>query len=399
MAKAATVTKPSLSKPAVVKPALAKAAKKNNGAAQTATPKAPKPPKDIKPFELGEIVIFKGYTPDEKGNTPKNKLFTKDEELAVCEPSKDEDGTMLVPCVKVGQYHKYKTDPESVSGEEVLASELRRTNKSVPEPFSLTVVGDMDKILKSEDGDPLAVAQKLYSDASKAFFYFGGVLAKLYKEMDEDTEQPLFCGYTDDNGKNFENSKEGFTAFLDHNFGELGGLRKAQYYMTIYENFSVLENAADIVKELTQVGWWKAGMLAQYVTDDNASELVGIAQEQSAEKLAETLKTSYTTEGNTARGAPASRHMIKKTTFTFKLYEDAGVAIDMIMKAAGKQLGLQDMSEVFEHIVQEWGSEKLGEVANKAQAARTRAQNAFKKQGVKLPADHPAAKAQAQATA
>lgn len=383
----AAIKKPALGK-TVAKPGLKKPAAKDAKATKIA-----KPTKEVKPFEVGEVGVFKGYT-----TPPKVPFFTAGEELAVVD-QREEDGILTIACVRVGQYHKYTADPDNTQGAEILASELRRTGKTVPPEFHLTVVGDMEKLLRGKD--PLEVGIELYSTAQESFFYLGGVLAKLYREIDDETGNPLFCTYTDSEGANYEPSKEGFERFIKDNFGEDGeisSMRKAQYFMAIYESFSALDNAAALIKELPKVRWWKASKLAQYITNKNATELVKIAQEQSDKELTETLKTKYTTEGNTAKGTAASRHSIKRTTFTFKLYEDAGVAIDLIMKAAGKQLGIQDLSAVFEHIVQEWGAEKLGDTANKAKAATERARNTLRKQGVKLPADHPAAKA-AQAAA
>lgn len=389
---AAAGTKPALAK-APIKPA-AKGAAANGATKPAKAAKPAKAPKEVKPFQDGEIVIFKKYIETQEGQS-----LTEGEELAVVGQVTDGD-KLLINVVRSSQYHRYKEDENSVTGEQLLPDEIRRTGKTVPEPFQLTVVGDMSNILKSEGGDPQAIAKNLFSKAKQAFFYLGGVLSKLYKEIDPETEKPLFCGYTDAKGKNFENSKEGFEAFVKDTFGEdsdLNGLRKAQYLMSIYEQFSALSNAQEIIKQLPSIGWTKAGMLAQYVTDENAAELVKVAEEQTVPKLTETLKTQYTTEGTTARGGAASRATIKRTTFTFKLYEDSGVAVDIIIKAAAKQLGLSDPSDVFEYIINEWASEHVTEAASKATAAKTKALNALKKQGAKVPEDHPAAKQAASA--
>jgi hypothetical protein len=386
-----TPAKPALAKaPAATKPAAGKAATK----AAAETKAAPKPTKETKPFESGEVVIFKGY----KTQPPGKPLFTESEELAVV-AQEVREGAVLLSCVKSSQYHKYREDESSVDGEQIMVDEVRRTGRMVPEPYHLPMVGNMANVLKVSD-DPLEVAKDLFSKASEAFFYFGGCLAKLWKEKDSETDKPLFCGYTDAKGKHYENSKEGFEAFVTHNFGTDMSYRKAAYYMSIYENFSALTNAADIIKQLPNVGWWKAGMLAQYVTDANAAELVQIAQEQSSDQLTETLKTSYTSEGGTtARGGAASRATIKRTTMEFKLYEDQGVAVEYILKAAAKQLGTNDMNQVFETIIHQWAADHMADTAQKAEAATKKAQNALKKANVKIPADHPLAAQQQAATA
>jgi hypothetical protein len=365
---------------------LAKGPTKAAPAAKAATKTAAaKPPKEVKPFVDGEIVIFKGYE-----KAPAKPLFKKDQELAVVEQRED-NGVVKIACVPSNLYHKFKADENSVDGEEVFATEVRRTSKTVQAPFQLVPVGEMDSILKEESGDPLAIAQRLYNSASKSFFYFGGVLAKLWKETDPDTDKPLFCSYQDDANKNFDASKDGFEKFVQHSFGEEFSYRKAAYYMSIYESFSALPNAASKLDELGKVGWWKAGRLAQYVTPDNADALLKIAQEQSDEQLTATLKSQYTTEGSTPRGGAASRNVIKRTTYDFRLYEDQAAGVDYIFKSAAKQTGIQDQSALFEHIVMEWAADHLGDVAKKAEAAVQTHLNKLKKSGVKIPEGHPGA--------
>ena len=406
MATATTVKKPTaaplakgaakpgapLAKPAG-KPAAAKPA------AKPAAEKVAKPPKEVKPFADGEIVIFKAYA-----KTPENPQFTEGEELAVVS-QRDAEGVLMVACVKSSQYHKYKADENSVNGEELTVSEFKRTNKVVPAPYAMVPVSDLAKRLQGKD--PLEVATELYDTAQQSFFLLGGVLNKLYREIDEDTGLPLFCGYQNADGKNYENSKDAFEQFLIDNFGVGGGsgdfalssFRKAQYLMSIYDTFSNLKDAPKLIAEVAKIGWWKAALIAQYATDENASELVTKAGEQSSKQLEQTLKTEYVTEGTKPTGAAAPRVTIKRLTFTYKLYEDAGAGLEVIMKAAQKQLGLSDESAVFEHIVQAWASEHLGDAEGRADAATNRARVNLKKAGVKLPADHPAAEKPVQKAA
>ncbi len=379
--------KPALAKPAAAKPALAKPGKTP---AVATKPKVEKPVKEAKPpkapvvFDNGAIVKFKGYSAEGvTGN------FTPGQELAVVGQSQT-DGNDVLAVVAVADYHKYMEDNNAAEGEEILVSEVTKTSKVVEAPFALPIIGEMTTILKSEGGDTLAIAQKLYGDISKSYFYLGGMFAKLYKEKG-DNGATLFTGYTNPEGKNYEDSKEGFEAFLQDNFGDdLGGYRKVMNLIDIYQSFSALPNAADVVKQLSGIGWWKAQLMAKYVTSDNAKEIIETAKTQSYDKLEETLKTSYTTEGTTASGrAVTARATIKKTTFAFKLYEDAGEAVEMIFKAAQKQVGSTDLNAVFEHIVHEWAATNLAEVAQKADAAKKRKLAALTKSGVKLPADHP----------
>jgi len=396
MAKAAVLKKPAAApakpvalakgKPAAAKPVAAKPAA------------APKPAKEIKPYENGSIVVFKGYAPTIDPATGKevpldtsDKLFTPEQELAVVGERQDE-GRTLVSCVAKEDYFKYLDDADNTPGEELMPVELKRTNKQVEEPYALVVVGNMEAIL-SENEDPLEVARSLFNRAEESFFYFGGVLSKLFKETDDDG-LPLYASYTDADGKPY--GKDGFDAFLLDNFGEKFGERKARYHMSIYETFSALPNAEEAIRELTRVGWWKAQLMANYVTADNAMELIETAATQNEKQFQETLKTQYTNEGSARSQAAVARATVKKITFgPYKLFEDQADGVSMIMTAAAKQTGLQDPNALFEHIVTEWAGDHLGEVAARAKAKVAQSTAKLVKSGAKLPADHPAAQAAA----
>lgn len=400
---APAATKPTAAKPtaAAAKPnaATTKAPAKPTAAAAKPAPAATKPAaakpakapaKPAKPFQAGELVIFKGYTkPPAEGEA----LFTPDQELAVVSERLNEGNEQVIACVPASQYHQFLQDENSVNGEEILTKEVKRTGKMVEQPFELVLVGDMPTIL-AEGVDPREAAVQLYSTAEQSFFYLGGVLSKLYKEKDTEGAS-LFTHYKNGAGKSYEDSREGFIAFVNDNLGsQIGGWSKINYHMSIYEAFSALPNAETIIASLPQVGWWKASLLSGYVTEANAQELVKIASEQSYDKLNETLKTKFTTEGSTnARGKSVSRTIIKKVEFGFKLFEDHADGVTMVLAAAKKQTGITDDSQLFEHIVMEWASDHLSEAKNKAEAAASKKRAALIKAGAKLPAEHPDAKA------
>lgn len=358
-----------------------------------AKPKAEAKP--IAPFEDGQIVIFKGYA-----QANPDGLFTPEEELAVV-GQREDNGQTFVALVKVAEYHAYKKDPEAVNGEEVAPAEIKRTKKSVEEPYHLPVVGDMTKILNEDNGDPLAQAQRLYSQAAQNFFYLGGMFAKLWKETD-DTGNRLFTVYKSTDGKNYTNDNDGFAQFIGDHFNGaelIGGFRKVKYYISIYEAFASLPNAGEVVADLAKIGWWKAALMASYVTEDNATALIEKAQEQSSKAFEATLKTEYTTEGSTPQGKAASRATIKRTTFEFKLYEDQGEGVSYVLEAAKKQLGMSDLNAVFETIVMQWAESNLGDTAGKAKGKVEAARKKLVKAGVKLPENHPGAAAEAQTPA
>lgn len=384
----ATLKKPTAAKPALKAPAKPAAKPKGPIAAKKppAKPaKAAKPAKEIKPFESGDIVIFKAYaSPGEDQN------FTEGMELAVVGTS-ERDGGVFIACVPAGQYHAYQADNDSVSGEELMDTEVKRTSRKVEAPYQLAVVGDVNKLLKSHDNDPLKVAKDLYGKTQEAFFYLGGMFAKLWKESNDEGVK-LFATYKKPDGGRYAEDSAGFDEFLTTEFGrEFGGMSKAKKLISVYETFSVLPDAAKVVKEIEKVGWWKASLIASYVTPDNAEQLVKEAANSSSTKLEETLKTKYTTAGNTTpSGKQASRTTIRRTTFgPYKLYEDQAEGVEYIMKAASKQSGIQDANALFEHIVTEWAGQNLGDVADKAASKAETKRKQLVKAGVKLPDDHP----------
>ena len=405
MAKAAVALKKPAAAP--TKPvALAKgkpAASKAVATKPAAKPAAKAPAKPAKPYENGEIVVFKGYAPPtNEAAKPvpadtKGKLFTPEQELAVVGERQD-NGATFISVVAVGDYHRFIENPDyegedAVQGEEVMPSEIKRTNKKVEAPYELVAVGNMETIL-AEDSDPLNVAKALYSKASESFFYLGGVLAQLIKGRGADGE-PVFASYEKEDGTTY--GKDGLEDFLLDNFGEaFGGVRKARYYVSIYESFAALDDPDKLVAEMAKVGWWKVALMANYVTNENVTELLETAGGQNEKEFKETLKTQYTSEGSTPQGKAATRATVKKTTFgPYKLYEDQASGVEMILNAAAKQIGVQDPNLLFEYIITEWASEHLGDVAEKAKAKVNQATAKLKKSGAKLPGDHPAAEKEA----
>lgn len=404
MAKSAAVLKKPTAAPAAKPVALAKPTAKPAAGKAVAKPAAKPaaakaPTKPAKPYANGDIVIFKGYTAttDDAGNVvpadTEGRLFTPEQELAVVGEREDQ-GRTLISVVAVADYHRYMENPDyagddAVQGEEVVASEIKRTNKVVEAKYELVAVGNMEALL-GEDADPLNVAKSLYSRASESFFYLGGVLAQLIKGQGEDG-LPLFASYEKADGTTY--GKDGLEEFLLDNFGEeFGGVRKARGFVQIYEAFAALDNADALIADMVKVGWWKVGLMASYVTNENVTELLETASTQNEKDFKATLKTSYTTEGMTPQGKAATRATVKKTQFgPFKLFEDQAAGVEYILTMAAKQTGLMDPNALFEHIITEWAGDHLGDVAEKAKSKTAAATAKLVKSGAKLPSDHPAA--------
>jgi len=165
--------------------------------------------------------------------------------------------------------------------------------------------------------------------------------------------------------------------------------------MGLYETVSSLENPEKVIRELPKIGWWKAATLVvPHLTNDNADELMkDVQQKVPYDKLKKTIETKYTTAGGTnARGGTAHTR-IRMSAFNFRLFEDQALAVETILAAAKKQTGVSDDNQLFEHIVSEWAGDHLGDVAAKAKQQAEKRFAKLRKEGVKIPENHPQAAA------
>lgn len=149
---------------------------------------------------------------------------------------------------------------------------------------------------------------------------------------------------------------------LDDRYKENGGFglyvkehlnieyRKAMYLIDIYYKFNMYGIAADKVKE---IGWTKAAKIAAVMTDDNAEDLVELAEQNTVADLQDTIKEQY------VAGKGAATEKKKRVTFKFRLFEENATVVTEILEEAAQTLGTKDLAAVFEHIVTEWGAEYL----------------------------------------
>lgn len=344
--------------------------KKNSKSA--ATPKIKSKPKlkavKTAPKEnsiVGTIVQFVGY---EDART--DGIFEKGQQIFIVDSEIETDGTVLFSCIANDDLQEYNEDAESVAGEQLVAEEfttVKKTKaakkstavvKAVLPPAKVVNIGDLAKMLKK--ATPMALAHKLVETINESYFYLGGVLAHMeldgtYKEYNEDWD-----------------------AFCEEEFGFKG--RKGHYLKDIYKVFSQLKNFD--IKQLPGIGWAKAAELSRYITDDNQDDLMSLAQERNVVNLKATLKTDYTTEGVTSSGRQASRDngRAKRTTYDFKLYEDQAEGVNYVLAEASKQLGTEDMNQIFEQIVMAWGQENLAPTkVKKIEQVKARAAKAAQK--------------------
>lgn len=162
---------------------------------------------------------------------------------------------------------------------------------------------------------------------------------------------------------------------LDDRYKENGGFglyvkehlnieyRKAMYLIDIYYKFNMYGIAADKVKE---IGWTKAAKIAAVMTDDNAEDLVELAEQNTVADLQDTIKEQY------VAGKGAGTEKKKRVTFKFRLFEENATVVTEILEEAAQTLGTKDLAAVFEHIVTEWGAEYLNTKPKKSAKAPTK---------------------------
>lgn len=194
-----------------------------------------------------------------------------------------------------------------------------------------------------EASDLCEVAEEMAEEAAVQDFRLGGILyhvriSKAFREI-KDGEY---------------NVKGGFQQYVEKELGI--GYRKAMYLIDIYTKWSRFGLDASKVAE---IGWTKAQEIARVMDEENAEQLVELAEESTVTELKETIKESFSKQGKD------TREVVRKVTFKFRLAEDAAKAVEGYLEMAAEQLGAKKPEEVFEHIVTEWAQEHLDVSATK----------------------------------
>lgn len=213
---------------------------------------------------------------------------------------------------------------------------------------------DIVELVNGAD-DIVALAAELVEDSAALDYKLGGVLyhtrlGKAYQEVD--------AKYAE---------KGGWQLFIDEQLPGLG-YRKAMHLIDIYYKFNLFGIDAAKVQEL---GWTKCSKIAQVMTEENAEELVELAESSSVAELNDTIKESYKEVGGTAGDKR------RKVAFKFRLWEDQAAGVQDTIAAVQEAMGFKDPSDAFEHIVMEWAAEHPVEKKAKAKvAAKTEAKAA-----------------------
>lgn len=182
--------------------------------------------------------------------------------------------------------------------------------------------------------DILELAEELVEEGAALDYKLGGVLyhvrlSKAYQKLDKSYKE---------NG--------GFGLYVKEKLSI--EYRKAMYLIDIYFKFNQYGIDAAKVQEL---GWTKCAKIAAVMNDENAEELVELAEKSSVSELNDTIKESYKEVG----GEKGEKR--KKIAFKFRLWEDQAAGVDEVITATAEAMGFKDLSDAFEHIVMEWAAE------------------------------------------
>jgi len=339
---------------ASTKPALAKGKPKAAVAkpGKVAAKAAAKPAK-IK-YAEGDELLFNGYAKEQE-----NPVFAADDRLTVTKVARDEDGNEVLECVKTEDYAAFKEDENSVEGDQVFATEVKKAPKEAADPYkelaaSLTEDEKLTAFLAEHDDDPLAAANAAQEAVAENMFLLGGCLAKLYS----DRAYLEYGDYADTVVEGKTKSGSGWEKFTDENFDMNG--RKALSFISIYRNFNRLGDKIDLaeISSDKKIGWVKLGAMANYVNEENVEELIETARTQNAVEFAQTIKTDY---AHGTGEATTSGPRVKRTTLKAVFYEDAGAHVTNIINQVGKKLNTEDYGTILEFIIIDWAHNSLGE--------------------------------------
>jgi len=201
----------------------------------------------------------------------------------------------------------------------------------------------------------LELAEELVEEGAELDYKLGGVLyhVRLSKEY-----QSLDARYAENGG---------FGLYVKERLNV--EYRKAMYLIDIYYKFNLFGIDAEKVKE---IGWTKASKIAAVMSEDNAEELVELAEKSTVADLQDTIKEDYVEKG----GSKTAGEKKKRVTFKFRLFEDQASLVTEVLNTVAKDMGVKDLSAAFEHIVAEWAAENLN--LKPAAKAKTAAKPAAK---------------------
>jgi hypothetical protein len=337
---------------------------------------APKEPKLA--VNVGGEVEFGAYA--DANDEP---MFEAGDRLTVVEKNKNDDGQQVFICVKSEDYEAYQADPDSVNGDELFATEIKKAEKLPDDPYKFELRDDpqLDALLAENDGDALAAANSAIEGIASNMFLLGGCLATLYanrKFLEYGDEGEYADTVIDGNAK----AGTGWDKFCQEHF-DMGG-RKAHGMIQIYRNYNGLSDILDLneIAGDKKIGWVKLSAAAPVINRDNAEAIVEQMRSQNVHEFRDSIKTDFV-DGGAGGDTRSATAKVKRTRITVAFFEDAGVAVEEVINAAKKQLSTEDLGTVLEFIIMSWAADNLSDTQQKkVRAARKNKLSELKKQGV-----------------
>lgn len=370
MATAKTKVKPNAKTAKAPAKTTAKTAAKKANTKKAPAAAANKPKTPSKVLAVGTFAKFGGY----RSNMDEDEVvFAEGDVIYIVEVDDDDKDGILYSAIAAGDLAMYQEEgEEAVNGGQVAPSEVSEIKGGALEKARATYVpvealGRLAEMLEEND-NPIEVAIELNQSIQETYFWLGGALAKVLQGQ----------LHLKENGGDHEGD-EAFNDFCQAEFGFKAS--KGQQLARVYVTFSNLDGFDPT--SLDAVGWSKAAIAERFVTEENMTEVLELAETTSQRELAHTLKVQYSSEdGATPSGKAASRgDAIIKKTLSYRLDEDSAEGVQLAITQCMKQNGIENEAIALERICVEWAQENVqaGTAQKRITAKATKAAKAREK--------------------
>ena len=235
------------------------------------------------------------------------------------------------------------------------AAAAPKAKKEDAEEAPLVLTATVKKALKS--GDAHAAAIEIKARGDQAYFDLACILTHIRKNK-------LHTSMKDDDGVAYEDTKEGFGAYVEQQFQM--ALPTAYHWMRIYAAVSALGKGG---ADLAGIGWDKAIYIALAIKstgfdmeDDEFTALMEFAVANDRKTLANHVRVDYidvAADGEDGGGDSKAKRLAKqkekKVTRRFVVFGDqANSIIDEAISAAKEAIGTDDDSLGLVQVCTEW---------------------------------------------
>ena len=179
--------------------------------------------------------------------------------------------------------------------------------------INVTLTPELEQPLNIEKKDPLQLAKDLANKAQSCYFRFGGVLAYI-------NHNKLYTHY----------GYESFDNFINKEIPNMQS-RKGRYLMEVYTTFTSLGLSE---KDVIDLGWSNASVIAPHATRSNIHELLDIAKSSTNLDLKEYIKAVYKqdSEDSIEEVYDRPKQIATMHTLKIRLYEDQYELLQQVFK-------------------------------------------------------------------